>query len=122
MDHGSFATGTNEKHLSSGDRLDAHFDNGKQRLAVEVKTSGCSEDELQRGVYQAVKYRAILRAEQKAQHHDNHHVDDEPLRQSESDEHVSPFSFRWTVSDARMANVIRLGYTRTSNLQGDHVD
>lgn len=69
MDYGSFTTGTNEKLLSSGDRLDAHFDNGKQRLAVEVKTSRCSEDELQRGVYQAVKYRAILRAEQKAIRH-----------------------------------------------------
>lgn len=65
-DHGAFPTGVNEKLLSSGDRLDAYFDNGKQRLAVEVKTSKCSEDELQRGVYQAVKYRAVLRAEQKA--------------------------------------------------------
>jgi len=36
---------------------------------VEVKTSKCSEDELQRGVYQAVKYRAVLRAEQKAIRH-----------------------------------------------------
>lgn len=65
-DNGDYPVGTNEKLLSSGDRLDAHFDNGKQRLAVEVKTSKCSEDELQRGVYQAVKYRAIVRAEQKA--------------------------------------------------------
>ena len=55
--------------LRSGDRLDAHFDNGRHRLAVEVKTSKCSEDELQRGVYQAVKYRAIVRAEQKAVRH-----------------------------------------------------
>ncbi|NCT86898.1 hypothetical protein GXB84_06085 [Stenotrophomonas acidaminiphila] len=66
VDYGNFPAGTNEKLLSSGDRLDAHFDNGKHRLAVEVKTSRCSEDELQRGVYQAVKYRAIVRAEQKA--------------------------------------------------------
>lgn len=66
---GNYLAGTNEKLLSSGDRLDAHFDNGKQRLAVEVKTSRCSEDELQRGVYQAVKYRAVLRAEQKATRH-----------------------------------------------------
>lgn len=69
MDYGDFTTGTNEKLLSSGDRLDAHFDNGRHRLAVEVKTSRCSEDELQRGVYQAVKYRAVLRAEQKAIRH-----------------------------------------------------
>ncbi|MBB1087824.1 hypothetical protein H4F99_04895 [Lysobacter sp. SG-8] len=65
-DFGNFSVGKNEKLLSSGDRLDVHFDNGKQRLAVEVKTSTCAEDELQRGVYQCVKYRAIVRAEQKA--------------------------------------------------------
>lgn len=65
-DFGRYPVGTNEKLRSSGDRPDVHFDNGKQRLALEVKTSRCSEDELQRGVYQAVKYRAILPAEQKA--------------------------------------------------------
>ncbi len=69
VDFGYFPMGSNEKLLSSGDRLDAHFDNGRHRLAVEVKTSKCSEDELQRGVYQAVKYRAVLRAEQKAIRH-----------------------------------------------------
>ncbi|SDW85859.1 hypothetical protein [Lysobacter enzymogenes] len=66
VDFGVFPVGGNEELLSSGDRLDVHFDNGMQRLAVEVKTSKCSESELQRGVYQIVKYRAILRAEQKA--------------------------------------------------------
>lgn len=65
-DFGEFQPGRNEAVLSSGDRLDVLFDNGKQRLAVEVKTSTCSEDELMRGVYQCVKYRAILRAEQLA--------------------------------------------------------
>lgn len=68
-DHGTFPVGINEKLLSSGDRLDVYFENDTQRLGVEVKTSRCSEDELQRGVYQAVKYRAILRAEQKALRH-----------------------------------------------------
>jgi hypothetical protein len=68
-DHGIFSVGSNEKVLSSGDRLDVYFSNTAQRLGVEVKTSHCSEDELQRGVYQAVKYRAILRAEQKALRH-----------------------------------------------------
>jgi hypothetical protein len=68
-DHGTFPAGSNEKLLSSGDRLDVYFENTAQRLGVEVKTSRCSEDELQRGVYQAVKYRAILRAEQKALRH-----------------------------------------------------
>ncbi|WDL17324.1 MULTISPECIES: hypothetical protein [Xanthomonas] len=65
-DFGTFEPGRNEAVLSSGDRLDVLFENGKQRLAVEVKTSKCSEDELMRGVYQCVKYRAILRAEQLA--------------------------------------------------------
>jgi hypothetical protein len=68
-DHGIFPVGSNEKLLSSGDRLDVYFDNAALRLGVEVKTSRCSEDELQRGVYQTVKYRAILRAEQKALRH-----------------------------------------------------
>jgi hypothetical protein len=66
VDYGNFPAGTNERLLSSGDRLDAHFDNGRHRLAIEVKTSKCSEEELQRGVSQAVNYRAIVRAEQKA--------------------------------------------------------
>lgn len=64
--HGTFGSGTNEKGLSSGDRLDAYFDNGRQRLAVEVKASHASDDELKRGVYQCVKYRAVLRAEAQA--------------------------------------------------------
>lgn len=65
-DYGTYAFGHNEKVLSSGDRLDVLFDNARKRLAVEVKTSKCSETELMRGVYQCVKYRAILRAEQLA--------------------------------------------------------
>lgn len=65
-DFGEFEPGKNEAVLSSGDRLDVLFANGRQRLAVEVKTSKCSEDELMRGVYQCVKYRSILRAEQLA--------------------------------------------------------
>jgi len=65
-DFGTFEPGRNEAVLSSGDRPDVLFENSMQRLAVEVKTSTCSEDELERGVYQCVKYRAILRAEQLA--------------------------------------------------------
>ena len=63
---GSFEAGKSEKSLSSGDRLDAYFDNGRLRLAVEVKASHASDDELMRGVYQCIKYRAVLRAEQQA--------------------------------------------------------
>ncbi len=66
MDFGCFTVGKNEHQLSSGDRLDAYFDNGRLRLAVEVKASHASDDEIMRGVYQCIKYRAVLRAEQQA--------------------------------------------------------
>lgn len=62
---GKFTPGTTEHGISSGDRLDAFFDNGK-RLGVEVKTSKASHAELMRGVYQCIKYRAVLRAEELA--------------------------------------------------------
>jgi hypothetical protein len=61
--------GRPEHCISSGDRLDAYFDNGRRRLAVEVKASHASDDELMRGVYQCIKYRAVLRAEQRALRH-----------------------------------------------------
>ena len=65
--HGKFGVGITERGLSSGDWLDAYFDNDNQRLAVEVKASHATETELKRGVYQCIKYRAVLRAEQHAQ-------------------------------------------------------
>lgn len=65
--HGRFATGKNEYPLSSGDVVDVHFVNGQQRLAVEVKPRHASPDEVKRGVFQVVKYRAVMRAEQRAQ-------------------------------------------------------
>lgn len=63
-DFGKFKFGEIEYPLSSGDSLDAHFDNGKRRLAVEVKASHAPDAELERGVYQCIKYRAVVRAEQ----------------------------------------------------------
>lgn len=63
---GKFGEGQTEHGISSGDWLDAYFQNGKRRLAVEVKASHASEAELMRGVYQCVKYRAVLRAEELA--------------------------------------------------------
>ncbi len=65
-DYGDFAPGVEEHGLSSGDRLDAYFDNGRQYLAVEVKAGHASEAELMRGVYQCIKYKAVLRAERVA--------------------------------------------------------
>ncbi|MCD9046761.1 hypothetical protein [Luteimonas sp. MHLX1A] len=62
-DYGAFTAGGQEHGLSSGDRLDVYFSNGRERLAVEVKASNASNDELERGIYQCIKYRAVLRAE-----------------------------------------------------------
>jgi hypothetical protein len=64
--YGSFARGRTEQMLSSGDRLDVLFVNAQMRLAVEVKTRGAPAAEIQRGIYQCVKYRATLRAMQLA--------------------------------------------------------
>lgn len=64
---GRFEPGETEVLLSSGDKLDVHFGTETRRLAVEVKPSHASKEEFQRGVYQAVKYRAVMRAEQTAQ-------------------------------------------------------
>jgi hypothetical protein len=63
---GKFGLGETECGLASGDRLDVLFTNSTTRLAAEVKTSEASDDEVQRGVYQCVKYRATLRAMQLA--------------------------------------------------------
>jgi hypothetical protein len=65
-DIGRFGNGENEYLLRSGDRPDVHFDNGSQRLAVEVKTGFAPYEELVRGVFQVIKYRSVLRAEQRA--------------------------------------------------------
>ncbi len=53
--------------LASGDRPDVLFRPKGELIAVEVKSSISNDADLQRGIYQCVKYRAILRAEQQAQ-------------------------------------------------------
>lgn len=63
---GAFPVGKNEVLISSGDRLDVLFQKGKRKLAVEVKPEGASESEMARGVFQCIKYRAVLRAHQAA--------------------------------------------------------
>ncbi len=52
--------------LLSGDRLDVYFEqkNGT-RIAVEVKSKTSADDDILRGIYQCVKYKAILDAENK---------------------------------------------------------
>lgn len=60
--YGEFKNGTIEFRLDSGDEVDVLFQNDEQTLAVEVKTDTASQGELTRGIFQCVKYRAVLRA------------------------------------------------------------
>ena len=58
----SLGPGETEYQLPSGDIPDVLFQNTRRRIAVEVKSHISSEDDLRRGLFQCVKYRAILRA------------------------------------------------------------
>jgi len=52
--------------LLSGDRLDVYFEQKDgSRTAVEVKSKISTDDDILRGIYQCVKYKAILDAENK---------------------------------------------------------
>lgn len=52
--------------LLSGDRLDVYFElKDGTRIAVEVKSSISPDDDILRGLYQCVKYKAVLEAENK---------------------------------------------------------
>lgn len=49
--------------LPSGDRLDVYFElNNGKRVAIEVKPSTSPDDDITRGIFQCVKYKAILEA------------------------------------------------------------
>ncbi|MBW7057924.1 hypothetical protein KY389_14805 [Paracoccus bogoriensis] len=54
--------GAQEFRLWSGDEVDVYF--GSVSVGVEVKTASAGFDELHRGIFQCVKYRAVLRAQQ----------------------------------------------------------
>lgn len=56
------AIGTTEFRLPSGDSLDVSFNLSKQWLAVEVKSKFSTEPDIVRGIFQCVKYQAILDA------------------------------------------------------------
>jgi len=56
------APGTVEKGLPSGDRLDVFFDGGDEWVAVEVKSALSNEVDIVRGLFQCVKYDAVLNA------------------------------------------------------------
>ncbi|WP_419212587.1 hypothetical protein ACNR9Q_00315 [Maribacter sp. X9] len=55
--------GITEFLLKSADCIDVLFDNEKRVLGVEVKSVRSGEDDLLRGVFQCIKYRAVLEAE-----------------------------------------------------------
>jgi hypothetical protein len=56
-----------EKRLKSFDEVDVWFLNIGEQLAIEVKSLRSNELDLERGIFQCVKYRAVLQAEAKVQ-------------------------------------------------------
>lgn len=56
--------GENEASLLSGDRIDVLFSRGNRFVAVEVKSIWSGHDDWQRGIYQCVKYREVLKAQE----------------------------------------------------------
>lgn len=57
--------GKTERGFVCADRVDVFFDHPTKPLAVECKTSSASNGELTSGIFQCVKYKALLEAEQK---------------------------------------------------------
>ena len=55
-------TGITEFPLPSGDSLDVSFNGKKVWVAVEVKSSISAEGDIVRGLFQCVKYRAVMEA------------------------------------------------------------
>jgi len=58
-----YSIGTQELSLLSGDIVDVTFSKGINYKLVEVKSIKSSDDDLQRGIYQCVKYREVKKAE-----------------------------------------------------------
>jgi len=52
-----------EKRLLSGDELDVYVVTKQARIGIEVKSHRSGEADLVRGIYQCVKYQAILEAQ-----------------------------------------------------------
>jgi hypothetical protein len=59
--------GLTEYLLPSADRIDVLFSDGDWKIAVEVKAINANDDDLRRGIFQCVKYRELLRAEQRTE-------------------------------------------------------
>lgn len=58
--------GITEYLFASGDKADVVFEHNNGLLGVEVKSIISNDSDINRGIFQAVKYQALLRAEQKA--------------------------------------------------------
>lgn len=59
---GRYGPGTSEKCLPSGDRIDVFFDAGQEWVGVEVKSARSNDVDIVRGLFQCVKYKAVLNA------------------------------------------------------------
>lgn len=62
----STAPGENEHSLPSGDSLDVFFTHRKEHIGIEVKSHISDSADIARGLYQCVKYQAVLEARQAA--------------------------------------------------------
>lgn len=58
-----------EYPLLSGDKLDIRIETQDAILAVEIKSAISDEDDIRRGIYQCVKYKALLHAEEVVEPH-----------------------------------------------------
>lgn len=65
----SSAPGETEHSLPSGDALDVFFVNRKEHVGIEVKSHISDVADIARGLYQCVKYQAVLEARQAANGH-----------------------------------------------------
>ena len=62
----SLEPGEQEHLLPSGDSLDVFFRHRKEHIGIEVKSTTSDESDILRGLYQCVKYQAVLKARQAA--------------------------------------------------------
>ncbi len=62
----NFQTVLTESSLPSGDKLDVLFDFHDHKVAVEVKSKTSNDTDLARGLFQCVKYHAVMDAERGA--------------------------------------------------------
>ena len=55
-----------EHRLPSGDKVDVFFENKKEHIEIEVKSIFSDSADVTRGLYQCIKYQAVLEARQAA--------------------------------------------------------